>query len=533
MASPGNASVPHAGRLLAALAAADGFAVGRSLRFARRDAAVPPLGSSEGLTLRDAIAQVRGELQQLLCVLPPAEAELFEPEARILDEIAPRLLARDREGQSREDAVVAETSCGCTDLVIDLRVRLVHALEGSSGTDLHAFAAGHEADLVLMTDVATPAVVASLPRQVVAVIAALDGPARARRDVGRTSHAAILARGRGLPLVYVTSDLLASIPNGAWVVVDAGGTDASVCVDPGETLLAAAQDRRASSQREHLRNDAVCEPLDHLGVELRVNVASPHDEIPGGADGVGLVRTEMMFAGRLTAPSESEQLAALLLLGARARGRPIVVRLFDAGSDKPLAWLGGADDSSRGIGRLLAHPEILATQLRALARAREHADVRVLLPFVRTAAEIGAVRRLASRTLQVGAMIESPDGVEAITSIAPAAQFLSIGTNDLTATTLGRERTTDAPKNHPRVLALVRKVITSGQACGLKTTICGEMSGDERGARVAVGLGADVLSVAPARLAAIRRALGRATLESCRAEARATMESSTLFASNQ
>lgn len=533
MVSPGNDSVPYAGRLLAALAAADGFAVGRSLRFAQRDPSVPPLGSSERLTLRDAIAQVRRELQQLLCVLPPAEAELFEPEARILDEIAPRLLARDPEGQSREDAVVAETSCGCTDLVIDLRLRLLHALEGSSGMDLRAAAAGYGADLVLVTDVATPAVVASLPKEVVAVIAALDGPARARRDVGRTSHAAILAKGRGLPLVYVTSDLLASIPNGSWVVVDAGETDAFVRVDPSETSIAAAQDRWESSRREHLRNDVGCEPLGHLGVELRVNVASPHDEIPGGADGVGLVRTEMMFAGRLTAPSESEQLAALLLLGARARHRPIVVRLFDAGADKPVAWLGRASDPSRGIGRLLAHPEILATQLRALARAREHADVRVLLPFVRTAAEVSAVRRLASRTLQVGAMIESPDAVEAIASIAPAADFLSIGTNDLTATTLGLERTTDAPKNYPRVLALVRRVIMAGQACGLKATVCGEMAGDERGARVAVGLGADVLSVAPSRLAAIRRALGRATFESCRAEANATIESSTALASSR
>lgn len=519
MAAPSDApSHPHS---FAALTAVDGLAVGRSVRLAQGKAATRGTATR---SLRDAIVKVRGELRELLHALPPAEAELFEPEARILEEVAPRLLARDREGQPRQDAVVAETSCGCTDLVIDLRERLLNALEGSAGVDLGAIADASDADLVVVTDMATPAIVASLPRRVVAVIVALDGPTQGRRDVGRASHAAILARARGLPLVYLTPDALASVPNGSWVIVDASDTDASVCFDPDDASLAAASRRLESSGR--LREDAACEPLDHLGVELRVNVASPHDEIAADADGIGLVRTEMMFAGHLTAPGESEQLAALLLLGARARGRPIVVRLFDAGADKPLAWLGGASDPSRGIGRLLAHPEILATQLRALARAKGHADVRVLLPFVRTAVEVNAVRQLAAPHLRIGAMIESPDAVEAIASIASASDFVSIGTNDLTATTLGLERTADTPKEHPRVLALVRSVIVAAHARGLRTSICGEMAAEENGARLAVGLGADVLSVAPARFSTVRGALSRATLEICRAEANAAQQTS-------
>jgi phosphoenolpyruvate-protein kinase (PTS system EI component) len=231
-----------------------------------------------------------------------------------------------------------------------------------------------------------------------------------------------------------------------------------------------------------------------------------------------------MFAGRRTAPSESEQLAALLVLGAKARGRPIVVRLFDAGGDKPVPWLGEPSDPSRGIGRLLKHPEVLATQLRALARARERADVRVLLPFVRAADEVKAVRRVAGPTLQIGAMIESPDAVDAVDAIASAADFVSIGTNDLTATTLGLDRGADAPSSHPRVLALVGRTIAAAHARGRKVAVCGEMAGDPQGARVAVGLGADALSVAPARLALVRRELGRAVLERCRAEALATID---------
>jgi phosphoenolpyruvate-protein kinase (PTS system EI component) len=127
-------------------------------------------------------------------------------------------------------------------------------------------------------------------------------------------------------------------------------------------------------------------------------------------------------------------------------------------------------------------------------------------------------------------MIESPDAVGAIDSIASVADFLSVGTNDLTATTFGLERTMDAPKNHPRVLELIGRVIATARARGREVSICGEMVGDEHGARLAVGLGVDALSVAPPRVAAIRRALARATRESCRAELEGAMGGSTFFA---
>lgn len=274
-----------------AIAAADGFAVGRGLRFVRSSTAMPLLGDSQGVTLRDAIARVRGDLERLLGTLPRAQADLFEPEAQILDELVPRLLARDEEGQSREDAVVAETSCGCTDLVVDLRLRLLHALESSSGTDLHAMAARQDTDLVLLTDLVTPTLVASLPSQVTAIIAGVDGELHTRRDIGPNSHAAILAKGRGLPIVYLRSELLASMPDRAWVIVEAREGRASVCVDPNEHVLETAQRRLRRIERERLDDMSSCGTLAHLGVEVRVNVASPNDNIPDAADGVGLVRT--------------------------------------------------------------------------------------------------------------------------------------------------------------------------------------------------------------------------------------------------
>lgn len=518
-------STPRAGRLLEAHAAADGYAVGRSLRYPRAQRRATSRANARGLALAEAVAQVRRDLERLLGALPSEEAQLFEPEAYILDEIEPRLLAREAEGEPLEDAIIAETSCGCTDLVIDVRMRLLSVLERSP-EEVPALTARDSDDLVLVTDFVTPSLVASLPSHVRGVISGVEGPSTPRRDVGRTSHAAILARGRGLPIAYVSTEEVASIADTAWLVIEAHEEAARVWVEPDAEFLAEARRRRDESEQARLLKDASRPSLDHLGVELRVNVASPADAIPASADGIGLVRTEMMFAGRLTVPSESEQLAALLLIGAKARGAPVVVRLFDAGADKPLAWLGGARDPSRGIGRLLAHPAVLATQLRALARARQHADIRVLLPFVRSADELNEVRSRAAASLMLGAMIESPDAVDAIEPIASAADFVSIGTNDMTATALGLERTDAAPTADPRVLALVRRAIAGAHVHGRKVTICGEMAGDVRGATIAIGLGADALSVAPARWSVVADALGRATLESCRAEAQVAMEPS-------
>lgn len=516
---------PKDGRTIVAHGAAEGFGVGRSLRV---DPGLDEARGTPRVSLRDAIARVRRDLQELARILPRTEAELFEPEARILEEVGTRLLANRDAGELR-DAIIAETSCGCTDLVLDLRVRLLHALEGSSDNDIAAAVARHGGEVVILTKLVTPSLVASLPKEVVAIIGALDESHRS--DLGRSSHAAILARGRGLPVAYVGSEALASISEGSTVIVEASESGASVFVEPSAAALAHARQRQNDHEKERLRSNEERTPLDHLGVEVRVNVASGHDDVPGAAEGIGLVRTEMMFAEWLTAPSESEQLAALLLVTAKARGRPIVVRLFDAGGDKPLGWLGASSDPARGIHRLLAHPAILATQMRALVRASEHADIRVLLPFVHAPDDVVAVRRLAPPALKIGAMIESPDAVRAIDSIASVADFLSIGTNDLTATALGLERTMDGPKNDPRVLDLIARVIATARARGREVSICGEMASDEHGARIAVGLGVNVLSVAPPRMAAIRGMLGRATHESCRAAVEAAMLGSTELAS--
>ena len=208
----GVGSAPAEGMVLDGVSAADGFAVGRAMRLARSE----PSPSSPGaaMALHDAIVRVRQDLHQVLTLLAPDEAELFEPEVQILEEIAPRLIAREADGESREEAIFAETDCGCTDLVIDLRERLLGAVRGSSEADVRAPAMHHESDLVLLTKLVTPSTVAFLPKQVAAIVAPLEDPTSQRRDAGRNSHAAILARGRGVPVVYLTPEQWSSNPWG-------------------------------------------------------------------------------------------------------------------------------------------------------------------------------------------------------------------------------------------------------------------------------------------------------------------------------
>lgn len=493
-------------------AAVEGIAIGRAL------VAVAESGEGDGdVGVEAAFARARASLGALIASLPAKEAALFEPEAQILDGLEADVRARVAAGDAVADAVAAATLGGRTDLILDARARLLEALGGRAPDPRIAALA---TDTVLVVEQVTPSLVAALPPAVVGVLAASDDDDAAA--TGFTSHAAILARGRGLPLAFMPSYVLAQIEDGELVVLDTTRSPAAVWPSPSAALVQDAVARRGARIADLAAEAAAAAaPLAHLGVQVRVNVSSLAEALPAGADGVGLVRTELVFAGRVAPPSEAEQHAAALALVTRAAGQPVVARLFDAGGDKPLAWLPSpAGVDARGMELLFLHREILATQARALARA----GARVLLPLVRTAADVDAVRALTLPGAPVGAMIETPEAVAIAEEIARAADFVCVGTNDLSAAILGQSRETSALSRDPRVFALVLEVVRAAHAHGRAVTVCGELAGDPAGARALVGLGVDALSVAPTRLAKIRRALAEASRGDCAAAARAAMQ---------
>jgi phosphoenolpyruvate-protein kinase (PTS system EI component) len=169
------------------------------------------------------------------------------------------------------------------------------------------------------------------------------------------------------------------------------------------------------------------------------------------------------------------------------------------------------------------HPEILDTQLRAIVRAAEHVNMRVLLPLVTCAGDVERIRALTHGKLAVGAMIETPAAVDQIDDVAAVADFICIGTNDLFATVTGQQRADSTLAFDTRALRMIERVIEVAHGRARKVSVCGEIAGDPHGARILVGLGVDAISVATARFAKVKLSLRDLTIDDCRGVAREAM----------
>jgi phosphoenolpyruvate-protein kinase (PTS system EI component) len=483
----------------------EGIAIGRASVWAcdPRPPSIKGTIDEEHARLARALARATRGVEELVRLLPRGEAELFEPELAILAEVGPLMLAQVDAGERADEAVNRTISAVPTDLLVDARARLLDGLARDDRT-IEALLEGGAGDRVLVTEKLTPSVVASLPARVVGIVAASS---KDDRGGGHTSHAAILARGRVIPFVLVPQRVIAAIAHDDLVVLDANASPASVWVKPNGSVVERARTRREVwTTTRGDEETQVTAPLAHLRLEVHVNIGSLHEHVPASAEGVGLVRTELVFAEWTQAPSEWDQLVALRAIGTRASGAPVVVRLFDAGEDKQLPWLRAPEGSSGscGIALLFKHPALLDAQLRAILRAAESADIRVVLPVVTCAEDVEQVRARTGARIQVGAMIETPDAVERSEEIAAAADFICIGTNDLFARVTGQVQPRSSLSLDPRVLHMIVRVVAAAHQRGRKVSVCGEMASEPHSARILVGLGVDAISVAPGRFARVK-----------------------------
>jgi phosphoenolpyruvate-protein kinase (PTS system EI component) len=506
-------------------AVVEGIAIGQAVVWADDPVPLSSRGDASQQTVRleRALARATAGVEELVRLLPRAEAELFEPELAILSELGPALIQRVEAGEGAEDCVNDVTSLASTDLLADVRARLLDGLAYGERS-VESLLEGHDGDRVLVVSTLTPSIVASLPVRVVGIVTASDDIEAAR---GAGSHAAILARARDIPLVFVRPQVLAEIQDDQTIVVDATAKPAIVWLAPTPASLFEARGRRSAWARARVEEEeSVKAPLTGLGVQIHVNVGSLHEHIPGAAEGIGLLRTELVFTEHRNAPSEAEQFGALWAIAARTGSAPIVVRLFDAGADKPLPWLFCPNGTNaRGIELLLMHPAVLDAQLRAIARVAERANVRALLPFVRTAHDVEAIRsRMVSKT-DVGAMIESPEAVDRIDDIASVADFVSIGTNDLSAIVTGQDRAGATLTPDRRILRMVERVVRAAHHHDRKVSVCGELASDPHFARILVGLGVDTLSIATGRFAKVKLSLRDLSIDDCRDVASAALSS--------
>jgi phosphotransferase system enzyme I (PtsI) len=355
---------------------------------------------------------------------------------------------------------------------------------------------------------------------------------------GPTSHTAILARSKAIVAVVGVPDA-ASLADGTIILVDA--SDGSVILDPTPADVAAAERRLAAR-----RVEAPIGPgklADGTAIPLLANIGRPADiadALLRGAEGVGLFRTEFMFLGTDSAPTVAEQQEQYRTVFAAFGGQKVLVRTLDAGSDKPLSFLATGHEGNpalglRGIRATRAHEQILRDQLVAIAAAAAEtaAVVGVMAPMVADVSETEYFVTLA-RSLGIpvaGVMAEVPSCALMAGQVLGIADFVSIGTNDLTQYTLAADRLLGSVAAyqdpwHPAVLRLVKLLGDAGIQSGRPVGVCGEAAADPMLAVVLVGLGATSLSMAPAALADVRTELRQHTLEHARALAVRALDAS-------
>ena len=350
---------------------------------------------------------------------------------------------------------------------------------------------------------------------------------------GGSSHAAIIARGLGLPMITGVDAAVLAEPGGQHAVLDAVAGELRI----GPAALAgpaAGGGAPGGNGQRQARDTGPAATIDGRAITVLCNVASAAETRAGlaaGAAGVGLLRTEIPFTGALAWPTLAEHRARLAPILDLLAGRTATVRLLDFSGDKIPPFLGGLEDraaaaaavvsvtgsvAGAGLAALLAHPTALREQLRAILEAGRDTKLALLIPMVSALDEVGMVRAALAETAaalgvpspRLGIMVELAGTAAAAEHFAPAVDFFSIGTNDLAGQVLGLDRRDPAARPalaaDPRVLGLVAHVAQAAREAGLSVSVCGDAAADPRVLPLLVGLGVDTFSVPAAQVPQIR-----------------------------
>jgi len=409
--------------------------------------------------------------------------------------------------------------------VIDVGDRIARELSGLSGPGLRL----REPSIVVAEDL-PPSLTATLPRdRLLGIALEASSP---------TAHAAILARAYGIPAVVGATGLLATLDAaGAVSPLALDGESGEILVAPTEEDVTRYEARAGAIERDRARDveEAALPAVtkDGTAIEILANIGSPGEAVGAvtlGARGVGLFRTEFLFLERSSPPSEDEQAEAYGHAVAAFAPRPVTIRLLDVGGDKPIPYLPLKKEDNPFLGvRALRmaemRPDVFVTQLRACFRAAVKGRVKVMAPMVADAGDTATFRGLVDRArkelvaegrpigvIDLGVMLEIPSAILVADTYARELGFVSIGTNDLLQYTLAADRGNPSLERyrdslHPALLRLIRLAVEAAERAGIELSVCGEMAGDPEAALMLVGLGVRVLSVSPASIAPVKRAV--------------------------
>ena len=412
-----------------------------------------------------------------------------------------------RRWEAKFAAIPDETLRQRADDILDLARRVLRQLEGTDTFGLAAMPAGS----VLVTQRLLPSDVVGLsPRIVQAIVV---------ESLGQGSHAALLTREKGIPTLAGLPGLLSQIRRGDEALVDAFREALIISPNPNTRR---DFDHRLEEYRASLltckwqcHRPAITRDGQKISVEANLAAhASAEAVVENGADGVGLFRIEQLYFARELPPSEEELFSELQRFLAPLREKPVTIRLLDIGGDKAIPSLRLSFESNpllgrRGVRLLIDYPQLARTQLKSLLRLSQAQDIRILVPMVTLERDMQQMRELLvavahemgiQKIPPLGAMIETPAAALTVGQIATHADFLSVGTNDLTQYTLvaGRDDATVSDyyeDTHPSMLRLLGIIIA--EASGKPVAICGEMAGRPEVIPMLLEIGFRALSISP------------------------------------
>jgi phosphotransferase system enzyme I (PtsI) len=384
-----------------------------------------------------------------------------------------------------------------------------------------------------------------LPSQVVA-LGNTDVRGIVTQSGSQTSHAAIIARSRGIPAVSGVRGILRNVKTGDTIVVD--GRDGHVLVNPPPETCSAYRklEREFFDLKGELAENCHLPAISSDGtkLELLANINSANDAKAAtamGASGVGLFRTEYIYLTHPNVPDEDEQYACYKEIIDASPNRRVTIRTLDIGGDKTVPYLGHHHQEAnpflgwRSIRLSFEHPEFFSTQIRAILRASAHAhdvggEVRIMFPMITTLEEIQRLKRMVKsagselrknrkkfRKAPMGVMIEVPAAAIYIDEIVKVVDFVSIGSNDLVQYLMAADR--DNPKvSHlcqpmaPAVLRVLSKVIQACNDAEKNVTLCGEMAGQPRSFVLLFGMGLRSFSMSPSFVPSVKELASQLTV---------------------
>ena len=351
---------------------------------------------------------------------------------------------------------------------------------------------------------------------------------------GKTAHSAIMARSLELPAVVGVKGVLSEAKEGEAVAMD--GEAGVLFLNPAEDIVKEYVEKKEKikTEKEELKKLITEEAItpDGRKVDIWGNIGSPKDVdavIEAGAAGVGLYRTEFLFMDSDHFPTEQEQYEAYRVVAEKLRGKPLTIRTMDIGGDKELPYLNLPKEMNpflgyRAIRISLENKEMFKTQLRAILRASQYGQIKIMYPMISSINEIrkanaileeckkelDAEGKIYDTNIKVGIMIETPSTAIIAYKFAKEVDFFSIGTNDLTQYFLAVDRGNEMVSAlydsfNPAVLEAIQKVIDAAHDAGINVSMCGEFAGDRKATKLLLGMGLDSFSMSASSMLPVKK----------------------------